>query len=516
MMQNFSYDPFDPAVMADPLPYYRVLRDEHPVYYIDKWDTYALSRFDDIWQVLASQRRHLRRVRGNAARRNGSGASTTTGRCPIRRCTRCRSTRTSTRRSTTSVRRCTSGPVPAEVGGHAGRPDPRPGQRATRRTVAARHASTSPRTTAASSRPRWSANWSDCQPISRPTCWPPSTRAAWPQPGSGVEVANARPGYLEYLVPIIERTAGRGRRRRDAADRRQPLGYRLPDGSALSDMEAAVQMLGVFIGGTETVPKIVAHGLWELGRRPDQMAAVRADLGRQRSGRTRGDDPLLRAGAMVCAHAAQAVHHPRHDDRIRASGSSRCSASANRDEREYPDPDEFVWNRPIERLLAFGRGQHFCLGVHLARLEIAIMVTEWLKRVPDLRIISEAAAPPAVEFPVGLEQYPVSPGGGRLTCGPTGSSRRTPLSDLDSRTRPPTTLADGQVLLRFMAAGVCGSDLPAVPGRARQDRRRHRSECRRDGGLPDPRGRRRSDREPSSRATGWVTGSSAGRRVSTV
>ena len=38
--------------MADPLPYYRVLRDEHPVYYIEKWDTYALSRFADIWQVL--------------------------------------------------------------------------------------------------------------------------------------------------------------------------------------------------------------------------------------------------------------------------------------------------------------------------------------------------------------------------------------------------------------------------------------------------------------------------------
>ena len=52
VMQEFSYDPFDPAVMADPLPYYRVLRDEHPVYYVDKWDTYALSRFADIWQVL--------------------------------------------------------------------------------------------------------------------------------------------------------------------------------------------------------------------------------------------------------------------------------------------------------------------------------------------------------------------------------------------------------------------------------------------------------------------------------
>jgi cytochrome P450 len=53
VVQEFSADPFDPAVMADPLPYYRTLRDEHPVYYVPKWDTYALSRFADIWDVLA-------------------------------------------------------------------------------------------------------------------------------------------------------------------------------------------------------------------------------------------------------------------------------------------------------------------------------------------------------------------------------------------------------------------------------------------------------------------------------
>jgi hypothetical protein len=52
-MNDFSYDPFDPAVMADPLPYYRVLRERHPVYYLPTWDTFALSRFDDIWDVLA-------------------------------------------------------------------------------------------------------------------------------------------------------------------------------------------------------------------------------------------------------------------------------------------------------------------------------------------------------------------------------------------------------------------------------------------------------------------------------
>jgi len=50
--QPFSYDPFDPAVMANPLPYYRTLRNEHPVYYLEKWDAFALSRFSDTWAVL--------------------------------------------------------------------------------------------------------------------------------------------------------------------------------------------------------------------------------------------------------------------------------------------------------------------------------------------------------------------------------------------------------------------------------------------------------------------------------
>ena len=52
-LQDFSYDPFDAAVMGDPMPYYRVLREHHPVYYLDKWDAFALSRFADIWDVLA-------------------------------------------------------------------------------------------------------------------------------------------------------------------------------------------------------------------------------------------------------------------------------------------------------------------------------------------------------------------------------------------------------------------------------------------------------------------------------
>lgn len=82
-------------------------------------------------------------------------------------------------------------------------------------------------------------------------------------------------------------------------------------------------------------------------------------------------------------------------------------ASASRDEREYPEPEEFIGNRPIERSPAFGRGQHFCLGYHLARLEIAVMVTEWLSRVPDCRADDLAASRPPSSFQSGWNRIPV-------------------------------------------------------------------------------------------------------------
>jgi cytochrome P450 len=184
------------------------------------------------------------------------------------------------------------------------------------------------------------------------------------------------------------------------------IGYRLPDGSEFTDIEAATQMLGVFIGGTETVPKIVAHGLWELSRRPDQMSAMRADL--EANARVAREEMI-----RYCAPAqwfARTVRKPFTIHGTTISPGQRIITllgSANRDEREYPHPDDFIWNRPIERLLAFGRGQHFCLGVHLARLEIAVMVSEWLKRVPDYRIVSEAASRPPSSFQWGWNNIPV-------------------------------------------------------------------------------------------------------------
>ena len=402
VLQDFSYDPFDPAVMADPLPYYRVLRDEHPVYYIDKWDTYALSRFDDIWQVLEINDGTFVASEGTlpaatvlANHNDGAVPDPPLHPMPFHA--------NFDAPIYEGVRRCTSSQFrPKSVSRLADR---------IRTLVNERLDELLPRGTFDLTQEYGGIVAASvvCELVGLPVDLAPEVLAtvnagSLAQPGSGVEVANARPGYLEYLVPIVERRrAGAGS---DLPIVDNLIGYRLPDGSALSDMEAAVQMLGVFIGGTETVPKIVAHGLWELGRRPDQISAVRADLDE--------NVPVAREEMIrYCAPAqwfARTLRKPFtiHDTTIKPGQRIiTLLASANRDEREYTDPDEFIWNRQIERLLAFGRGPHFCLGVHLARLEIAIMVTEWLKRVPDFRIVSEAASRPPSSFQWGWNNIPV-------------------------------------------------------------------------------------------------------------
>jgi cytochrome P450 len=402
-MQDFSYDPFDPAVMADPLPYYRVLREHHPIYYLPKWDTFALSRFADIWDVLAV---------------NDGTFVASEGTLP----------------PASTLGHHNDGPVadppwhplpfhavfdaPIYDGVRQAHSKPfRPKAAAQLETRI--RALANERLDQLLPRGRFDLTQEYggivaasvvCEFLGIPLDLAPEVLASvnagsLAEPGSGVDTAQSRPNYLDYLIPSVKR------RRANASDDGLPvvdglLGYRLPDDSALDDVEVATQMLCVFIGGTETVPKIVAHGLWELLRHPDQLAAVRADA--------KANVPIAREEMIrYCAPAqwfARTVRKPFTIHGTAIEPGQRIItllASANRDEREYPQPDEFTWNRPIQRSLAFGRGQHFCLGYHVARLEIAVMIEEWLRRVPDFRIIEESAFRPPSSFQWGWSSLPV-------------------------------------------------------------------------------------------------------------
>lgn len=401
---GFAYDPFDPAVMADPLAYYRVLREHFPVYYVPKWDLYALSRFDDIWDVLAVSDGTFVASEGTLPAAN-------------------------------VLAQHNSGPVPDPP------LHPMPFHAVFDRPVY----DDIRRLQSPAFRPRSATGWEQrirvlaneqldrliprgefdltqdyggivvaqvvCELLGIPgeladEVLEVVNAGSLAVPDSGVDTAAARPDYLEYLLPAVQR------RRADASGAELPivdgmLRYRRPDGTVLDDVEAAIQLLCIFIGGTETVPKIVAHGLWELARRPDQLAAVRTD---PETTAPAAAEEMIR----FCAPAqwfARTARKPFtiHDTTIEPGQRIiALLASANRDERQYPEPDEFHWNRKIKRSLAFGRGQHFCIGYHLARLEVAVLVREWLRRVPDYRIDEQGATRLPSSFQWGWNTIPVA------------------------------------------------------------------------------------------------------------
>jgi cytochrome P450 len=72
---------------------------------------------------------------------------------------------------------------------------------------------------------------------------------------------------------------------------------------------------------------------------------------------------------------------------------SVITGSANHDEDRYEAAEEWRIDRPPQNHVAFGTGQHQCLGMHLARLELRVGLDEILTRLPNLRLDRDAPAP---------------------------------------------------------------------------------------------------------------------------
>jgi cholest-4-en-3-one 26-monooxygenase len=83
--------------------------------------------------------------------------------------------------------------------------------------------------------------------------------------------------------------------------------------------------------------------------------------------------------------------------------------SANFDDSVFDNPDQFDIRRDPNNQLAFGFGTHFCLGNQLARLELSMMTSRVLQRLPDLRLAAEGDVLPLrpANFVSGLEEMPM-------------------------------------------------------------------------------------------------------------
>ncbi|MEU1208326.1 cytochrome P450 [Nocardia sp. NPDC005825] len=159
-------------------------------------------------------------------------------------------------------------------------------------------------------------------------------------------------------------------------------------GNAMSDLEFGSFFTQLVTAGNDTTKTMLSSGLQLLMQHPEQLAALR-------------EDPSLIPGAVEeILRFANPLHYFRRtataDTEIRGvpikAGDKVAMwyTSANRDEDVFADSGRFDIRRNPNPHLSFGLAQHFCLGVHLARLEGRVFFEELLARFPKLEQTGDA------------------------------------------------------------------------------------------------------------------------------
>jgi methyl-branched lipid omega-hydroxylase len=156
------------------------------------------------------------------------------------------------------------------------------------------------------------------------------------------------------------------------------------DGEQLTSAELASFFVLLVVAGNETTRNALSHGLMLFTGHPDQRALLLADMENWLEGAVeeivRYSSPVLFMRRTLTEDYTMNGHEYRKDDKV-----VLFYYSANRDEAVFPDPERFDITRSPNPHVGFGGpGPHYCLGAHLARRELRVMLRELLTRVPDI------------------------------------------------------------------------------------------------------------------------------------
>jgi cytochrome P450 len=154
------------------------------------------------------------------------------------------------------------------------------------------------------------------------------------------------------------------------------------DPPQLTDLELYAFFSLLFAAGSETTRHAISGGVLALLEHPDQLAALRADPGLLPT----TIEEVLRWTSPSPSKRRTVTTPTTLGGHVLAPGDKVLywEASANRDERAFPGGMRFDLRRDPNPHLALGRGVHYCLGAHLARLEMRIVFEELLARVADV------------------------------------------------------------------------------------------------------------------------------------
>jgi cytochrome P450 len=173
----------------------------------------------------------------------------------------------------------------------------------------------------------------------------------------------------------------------------------------LSEFELAAFVLLLVGAGVETVARLLSWAAVTLARHPDQRRLL-------------VDDPSLIPNAveeLLRYEAPSPVNgrwtlRPYRAHGVEIPAESKVlllNGSANRDPREFEDPDRFDVRRTINRHISFGFGAHFCLGAALARLEGRLALAGTLARFPHWDIDPSELVPVQTTTVRGYSSVPI-------------------------------------------------------------------------------------------------------------
>ncbi|HXA57668.1 MAG TPA: cytochrome P450 [Streptosporangiaceae bacterium] len=161
------------------------------------------------------------------------------------------------------------------------------------------------------------------------------------------------------------------------------------DGESLTETELGSFFRLLTVAGNETTRNAISHALALLTEYPSQRALLLEDLDTRLPGAVeevlRYASPVSWMRRNVVGDVELCGHTYREGDRVLF-----FYASANRDENVFDRPDDFDITRSPNPHVAFGGpGPHFCLGAHLARREISLLLRELLTRVPGVHATAD-------------------------------------------------------------------------------------------------------------------------------
>ncbi len=199
---------------------------------------------------------------------------------------------------------------------------------------------------------------------------------------AGATASGAMMELFQYFTELVET-----RRRKPEDDLVTVFTQAEVDGRRLEPMEILSWCNIIVVAGNETTRNATSGGMLALIEHPDQLHKIQADPSLLRPGIEeilRWTSPIIHFARTASEDTELRGQKIRKGDRL-----ALFYPSANRDEEVFDDPFRFDVTRHPNRHLAFGIGEHFCAGAHVARLELEMAYRYLLPRIEHIELAGD-------------------------------------------------------------------------------------------------------------------------------